>query len=679
MMRVNLSAVYIVLVAGIALSSAGLWLARNQDERAIALQQQRVTDSVVDRIRQQQEIARQILLDTRSLLIAYPDIDSEHFRLFSEGDIASHPEIKGLGWAGREQTQGEVRFPLRLINPPGLEGLDLMASPATRALLQQAQTSDTPVAAPDVVPGQPPSVVLAVLPLNDAADGQGPDGHLPRGYVVGLFDLIMLFRRAVEPLQKELEGLQIGVYDAGSAGGPRLVYGMADADRVRWRQQRSLSVGSRQWLITSVAMPEYVARYRTWIPHIVFALGLLLTVALTLHLRTLQQRARQVERLVAQRTHELRASEERSRIIVTEAADAVITIDERGVVRSFNPAAERMFGYGEAEVVGHNVNILMPEPYHSAHDGYLAHYHQSGERRIIGLGRDVMAKRKNGDSFPAHLSVGEGEVEGEKIYVGVLSDISRRKAQEQALVRAKEEAEAANRQKSAFLNMMSHELRTPLTVILGYMPLLMDRERMPAPEVIASIVADMNVSGEHLLELINDLLDISKIEAGQLALQLEDVDAGKAVDEIVRKFTHQAADRGIGLRAEIEPFGFRVDPRRFRQVMINLVGNALKFTSQGEVVIRGGRDETEAWFEVVDSGAGMPADQLSSIFEPFRQIDSSSTRKVGGTGLGLAITKRLVALHGGEITVSSEVGRGSIFRFTISQQPREDDGEDTTG
>lgn len=676
--RVNLPTVYIVLVAGIAFSAAGLWLARNQDERAIALQQQRVTDYVVDRVHQKQEVARQIMLDTRSLLIAYPQIDSERFRLFTENDITSHPEIKALGWAPAEQVQGEVRFPVRQINPPMLEGLDLMATPATRALLQHPQVSDSPIAAPSALPGHPSTMVLAVLALNHVDDEQG-QASLPQGYVIGLFDLDILFRQAIEPLQDVLSDLLVSVHDAGAQGGPQLVFG-ADVDgRARWQQQRTLTVGGREWLITTVATPAYVASHRTWIPPIVFALGLLLTVALTLYLRTLQQRSRQVDRLVEQRTRELMASEERNRIIVSAAADAVITIDGQGHVRSFNQAAERVFGYREAEVVGSNVNVLMPEPYHSAHDGYLENYHRSGERRIIGIGRDVMAKRRNGENFPVHLSVGEAEIDGEKIYVGVLNDISQRKAAEQALIRTKEEAEAANRQKSVFLNMMSHELRTPLTVILGYLPLLKDSQHMPPPAVIASIVSDMNISGEHLLDLINDLLDVSKIEAGQLVLHLEEVDANAVVNEIVRKFAHQAAGRGIGLRAEVEPFSFRVDPRRFRQVMINLVGNALKFTEQGEVVIRGGRDAKEAWFEIIDSGAGIPADQLSTIFEPFRQIDSSSTRKVGGTGLGLAITKRLVALHGGEISVSSEEGRGSVFRFTISQQPRDDDGEDTTG
>lgn len=676
-MKVNLSAVYITLVIGTCLSVGGLLVARQQDERAIANQQQRLTDFVVDQVRQKQEINRQILFDIRSLLATYPDIDVAHFKRFTQDDVTRHAEIMALGWAPLEMDGSVARYTVRMSNPPLLEGLDLMAGEKTRLLLQRAHGSDVPVVAPNILPGQSPTSVLAMLSLSGAAGDSG-SATVSQGYVVALFDLASLFREAIAPLGERLSGVDLGVYDAGTEGGPRQLYGAEVSGSKRWRQQRTLEVGGRRWLIASVVTPAYVARHRTWMPYVVFVLGMLLTLALTFHLRSLQQRSREVERVVEQRTRELRESEERNRIIVSEAADAVITIDGSGSIQSFNAAAERMFGYSEAEVMGCNVNRLMPEPYHSAHDGYLRHYRESGDRQIIGIGRDVVAQRRDGDTFPVHLSVGEGRVDGEEIFIGVLNDISQRKAAEQALLRAKEEAEAANRQKSAFLNMMSHELRTPLTVVLGYLPLLADRNRMPAPEVIEGIVADMNVSGEHLLHLINDLLDISKMEAGQLALHIEEVAADKLVDGIVREFSHKAAGLGIVLHAELPPFSLLVDPRRFHQIMTNLVGNALKFTREGEVLIRGGRNDSLAWFEVIDTGVGIPEDHLATIFEPFRQVDSSSTRKTGGTGLGLAITRRLVELHGGRIEVASEKGR-TVFKFTISQEPGGEDGEDTAG
>ena len=175
----------------------------------------------------------------------------------------------------------------------------------------------------------------------------------------------------------------------------------------------------------------------------------------------------------------------------------------------------------------------------------------------------------------------------------------------------------------------------------------------------------MNLSGQHLLELINDLLDISKIEAGQMTLNPDLHNASALVDEILKKFVNRAQASGVQLQDEVEDFLFSVDAKRFRQILFNLVGNALKFTHDGVVQVRGRRNEGEAEFEVCDTGIGIPLNELPYIFEPFRQVDGSSTRQAGGTGLGLAITRRLVELHGGTIKAESQPGQGTVFRFTI--------------
>jgi signal transduction histidine kinase len=196
---------------------------------------------------------------------------------------------------------------------------------------------------------------------------------------------------------------------------------------------------------------------------------------------------------------------------------------------------------------------------------------------------------------------------------------------------------------------------------------LKDKDKMPSPEMIANIVSDMDLSGQHLLDLINDLLDISKIEAGQMDLYLEQVNAGLLMDEIVRKFQNQIQQSQLELVMNVADMQISVDTKRLKQILINLIGNALKFTDAGKIIIQAYMKDNMAVFEVRDTGAGISEKDLPHIFEAFIQADSSSTRVAGGSGLGLAITKKLVELHGGEITAESTPGTGSIFKFTIKQ------------
>jgi PAS domain S-box-containing protein len=251
--------------------------------------------------------------------------------------------------------------------------------------------------------------------------------------------------------------------------------------------------------------------------------------------------------------------------------------------------------------------------------------------------------------------------------IGVNQDITQRKLSEQAMKQAKQAAEDANQQKSAFLNIMSHELRTPLTVILGYLPILKNQQQMPPLETVKQIAEDMDISGQHLLEMINDLLDISKIEAGQMTLDVNEVQVLPLLEQMLRKFKYQANKKHIQLLIQAEDFSLRVDERRLRQILINLIGNALKFTDKGKVTVSAHDDDTYVSFSVTDTGIGIAEQEIPLLFNTFHQVDNSSTREAGGSGLGLAITKRLVELHGGSIRIESKPGEGSTFTFTIKQ------------
>jgi signal transduction histidine kinase len=310
----------------------------------------------------------------------------------------------------------------------------------------------------------------------------------------------------------------------------------------------------------------------------------------------------------------------------------------------------------------------MPSPYHHEHDAYLRNYLQTNQARVIGTGREVEGLRKDGSIFPLELAISELNFAGEKIFTGIVRDVTERKSIEQAMLTAKQAAERANRQKSAFLNVMSHELRTPLTVILGYLPILKNQQLLPSSDTITQIAEDMDISGNHLLELINDLLDISKIEAGEMTLHPEKVATRPLLHEMLRRFENQAKLKHLRLLVECEDFSFMADARRLRQILINLIGNAIKFTAQGEIKITAKAEDTQVVFVISDTGVGIPENDLPHIFKTFRQVDDSSTRTAGGSGLGLAITKRLVELHGGMIHAESLQGRGSRFTFSIKQQ-----------
>ncbi|WP_158046779.1 PAS domain S-box protein [Skermanella pratensis] len=363
--------------------------------------------------------------------------------------------------------------------------------------------------------------------------------------------------------------------------------------------------------------------------------------------------------------HALRTSEARHRAIFDTAVDAITIIDHEGRLVAFNPAAERMFGYAAADVIGQNVCILIPEPDRSAHDAHLARHRKTGERRIIGIGREVQGRRRDGGVFPLDLSIAEWESgDGQRHFTGIMRDISERKRTAAELQRAKDAAEAASQAKSEFLAGLSHELRSPLNAIIGFAD--MTRNEVSGPLGDPSYrewANDICDSGQHLLELINEILDHAKAEAGKLTLQEEDVDLLKAVDFCTRMLEPRAKRAGLTLSSKVaaEVRFIRADEKRLRQILLNLISNAVKYTpSGGQVDVVADLDAFGGLvLSVVDTGIGVAEDNLIRMFESFWRADDAGARDVEGTGLGLPLTRRLVELHGGVIQLSSVVGRGT--------------------
>lgn len=351
-------------------------------------------------------------------------------------------------------------------------------------------------------------------------------------------------------------------------------------------------------------------------------------------------------------------------ILYTPAAIVVLDVQENIV--SCNPAFEQLYGYTAAEIVGKNLDALITIP-ETINDAHL--YTQRAMTGLVhGIGK---RHRKDGDSVTVEIFGVPIVIEGTKIAtLAIYHDITE-------LDQARKEAEQANRAKSEFLANMSHEIRTPMNGVIGMLELVLDTPLTDEQRDYLSISLQ---SAENLLALINDILDFSKIEAQRLELEKIDFDLRNTVEDLAQMMAQRAQDKGLELVCLVHPdltTSLKGDPTRLRQILVNLVGNAIKFTHQGEVVIRAEpREETETHttvtFSVHDTGIGIPKEQTALVFDRFTQADGSTTRKYGGTGLGLTICKQLVEAMGGQIGVESQPGVGSIFWFTITfeKQPR---------
>ena len=376
--------------------------------------------------------------------------------------------------------------------------------------------------------------------------------------------------------------------------------------------------------------------------------------------------------------NELQISESRMRAVLETAADGIITINEQGIIESVNPAAEKIFGYSGSDLIGRNVKVLMPEPYSSRHDRYISNYLKTGRTKVIGIGREVTGLRSDGAQFPLELAVSEIKVGRHRRFTGILRDITARKRVEAELLKAKQEAESANQAKSVFLASMSHEIRTPLNAVIGMADLLKETSLNNEQQEFVRVLAS---AGGNLLALINDILDLAKIEAGQISLESKNFDLKEEIEDVLETFRFPADLKGLNIDWTIEPdvpHELVGDPFRLRQILTNLLGNAVKFTEQGRIdlevsitpkalfnerVTTEKRPTFSLLFSMKDTGIGISRAQTEHIFNRFSQADESITRKYGGTGLGLAISKQLVEMMGGRIWVESKVGSGSTFYF----------------
>jgi signal transduction histidine kinase len=625
----------------------------------------------------------QTLHSVADLRDATGTLERTRFHAFAAGPIARHQALRWMSWnalvpaeeraafeaARRAEgmsgyqirelaADGSVRpagvrpsyVPVTYAEPddrhPGVAGFDVASDPGRREALERARTSGRVAATARVrLLDEPGGGVSFYLPVVRA-------GRL-EGYVAGVLDVPAMAEHVLGDARRDQVAVTLVDEDTGDTLFASRAH--ARATDVRWVTR--LAVGGHTWSVRWVATPEFLVAHRGWEAWYVLAGGLLFTGLLGGFLLVLTGRSARLESLVAERLAE---SESRFRELLEAAPDAMIVVQQDGRIGLVNAQAESMFGYAREELIGDSVAKLVPE---------------------MRAGAELRGVRKDGSELPIEIGLNPIQTPEGPIGIASIRDISDRlrleemRRQHGELEEQNRQIREANRLKSEFLANMSHELRTPLNGIIGFAELMHDGKVGPLAEPHKEYLGDILASAYHLLQLITDVLDLAKIEAGKLELRLEQVDLPALTREVTEVLRGVAAKNRVVIRTHIDGGlrDVRTDPSKVKQILYNYLSNAIKFTDRGgRIEVSVEKDASDRFrLAVEDTGIGVRAEDVGKLFSEFQQLDVGKAKRYGGTGLGLALTKRFAEALGGEVGVRTQVGKGSVFYVLLPIQSQE--------
>lgn len=700
-------------------------------------------DLLQHRASEQADVLERLLYSTRGAFYSSESLQRDEFREFIdeanlERNYPGAPTVSFIRYLPRNQLKQFLRQtradgapdfsirPLGTMTRPDLmvveytapknssgssEGVDFGTDPARRSLLESAMTSGLPRLAPLMQPAQvesgPPEMLLALPVYLDRTTP--PSQAARRKALTGWISVPLQFQPFMADIIRVEDGIDVDIID-NTDGKTTLLYDFDGVNRLseasRSDYQRRLfkttyfmEFGGRALTLEMSSLPGLEAMHSIQRSGLVLFGGIALAILmaiLTWMLRKVGISSATQAKVASQSLDE---REKYFQAIFSSTVDGFIVIDAHGSIEAFNPAAEKIFGYQASEVVGQNVNSLMPSPHREQHDQYLANFLIGGAPKVIGISRDVTGLRKDGSSVPIRLAVNALYAKGKIHFVGMVHDISEQKNLEEMLRMnaeklekmveeqtadlraAKEAAESASSAKSAFFASMSHELRTPLHAINSFADLGREKIGSVPAEKLEQYFSKIRSAGQRMLEMVSDLLDLSKLEAGKMPFNFHEQDLLQVAQEIVGELQVMASSRNVFIMLESPrvPTTLLCDAQRVGQVLLNLLANAIRFSPKDGIitVVFGatelpGRRLQDAWqpalsVSVSDQGPGIAAGELETIFDEF--VQSKHVKSGEGTGLGLAICRRIINAHLGRIWAENLAEGGARLTFVLPYHP----------